>query len=177
MILPVVKIPNKILLQKAKKVVKFDSKFLKLIKNMSDTLIASKNPEGVGLAAPQVGISIRLFVTRPTKRSKVRSYINPIILKVDRIDSSKSEKKGTYTLEGCLSLDRIWSPITRSLKIHLQYQTFDKKMHIEWFEGFKATIMQHEIDHLNGILFTKRAVEQHSLVYEERNGKLEEIRI
>src|SRR3989339_1144970 len=72
MILPVVKIPNKILLQKAKKVVKFDSKFLKLIKNMSDTLIASKNPEGVGLAAPQVGISIRLFVTRPTKRSKVR---------------------------------------------------------------------------------------------------------
>lgn len=177
MIVPIVKVPNPVLFQTSKKVVKFDAKLKKLIRDMGDTLKAARKPEGVGLAAPQVGIGLRLFVTRPTKQSKVRAYINPEILKTEELRTAEGEKKDSSTLEGCLSVDRIWSQITRPLKVQMKYFDTENKLHIDWFEGFKATIMQHEIDHLNGTLFTNRALEQNSAVYEEKNGKLEEIKI
>lgn len=177
MIVPITKVPNPVLFQKAKSVVKFDAKLKKLIVDMGDTLIASKNPEGVGLAAPQVGISLQIFVTRPTKTSKVRAYINPEITAVEEQEPATSDDEEKSTLEGCLSVDRIWSPITRSKRVRMRYKDENGKSHESWFEGFKATIMQHEVDHLNGILFTRRALEQNSPVYEERNGKLEEVRI
>ena len=177
MIVPITKVPNPILFQKAESVKKFDAKLKKLIQDMGDTLKAARDPEGVGLAAPQVGISLRLFVTRPTKQSKIRVYINPEITKIMEVKNEEGEKKNTSTLEGCLSVNRIWSEIERPLKVQMHYVDADNKPHSEWFEGFKATIMQHEIDHLNGTLFTNRALEQNSTVFEERNGKLEEIRI
>jgi len=177
MIVPIVKVPNPVLYQTAKKVVKFDAKLKRLICDMGDTLKAARNPEGVGLAAPQVGISLRLYVTKPTKQSKVRAYINPEIIKTEDLKTPEGEKKDSSTLEGCLSVDRIWSQISRPLKVQMKYIDEDGKKHTEWFEGFKATIMQHEIDHLNGTLFTNRALEQNSVVYEEKNGKLEEVKI
>jgi len=177
MIIPIVKTPNPVLFQTAKKVLKFDLKLKRLIRDMGDTLKAARHPEGVGLAAPQVGISLRLFVTKPTQQSKIHAYLNPEIMTVEEIPPSDDEESDKSTLEGCLSVDRIWSPITRPLKVQMKYFDAEKKQHTEWFEGFKATIIQHEIDHLNGILFTNRSLEQNSPVYEEHNGKLEEIKI
>jgi len=178
MILPVVKVPNSVLLKSAKPVKRFDAKLLKLIRDMGDTLLAARNPEGVGLAAPQIGVDLALFVTRPDKRSKLRAYINPQILQIEDTEAhTKDEKKEKTTMEGCLSIDRIWSPIVRPQRILMKYQTSDEVVHEEWLQGFKAVIMQHEIDHLNGILFTRRALEQQSVVYEEKNGELQEIEV
>lgn len=178
MILPVVKVPAKVLTTPVKKVTKFDAKLVKLIRDMGDTLIAAKDPEGVGLAATQVGVNLSLFITRPDKRSKIRAYINPEILQFEKsaIENQKKDDDRT-TLEGCLSIDRIWAPIERPQRVLMRYQTIDEKTHEEWFEGFKAVIMQHEVDHLNGILFTSRALEQNATVYEEEGGELHEIKL
>ncbi|MBP9690777.1 peptide deformylase [Candidatus Woesebacteria bacterium] len=178
MILPVVKVPNTVLTTQVKPVKKFDAKLRKLIKDMGDTLIAARDPEGVGLAAPQIGLGIALFVTRPDKRAKIRAYVNPVILKIEELaqDGKKQDKHKT-TLEGCLSIDRIWSPIMRPQRVLMSYQTPDAVKHEEWFDGFKAVIMQHEVDHLNGILFTTRAMQQNSTVYEEKDGELLEIEV
>ncbi len=178
MILPVVKVPNPVLTSQVKPVKKFDAKLSKLIKDMGDTLVAARDPEGVGLAAPQIGLGIALFVTRPDKRAKIRAYINPLILKIEELAlTGKKQDNHKTTLEGCLSIDRIWSPITRPQRVLMSFQTPDGEKHEEWFEGFKAVIMQHEVDHLNGILFTARAMEQKSPVYEEHDGELNEIEV
>jgi len=181
MILPVVKIPAKNLFTPSKKVVKFDQKLHRLVRDMKNTLIAAHDPEGVGLAAVQVGINIRLFIIRPKKREKIKIFINPEILKIESGTKSKTENKQKVetktTLEGCLSVDKIWSEISRPQKIHLKYQTIDEAMHEEWFEGFEAVIVQHEVDHLDGILFTRRALEQNTTLFEEKRGKLHKIEL
>lgn len=180
MILPIVKVPHPVLFGKAAPVTRFDTKLKKLIGDMTDTLVAARDPEGVGLAAPQVGISLALFVTKATKKSPVKAYINAEILEVkkDKMDIGTSANKagtGKKTLEGCLSINRIWAPIRRSGNVRLRYQTPDTKIHEEWFKGFEAVIIQHEVDHLHGVLFTQRALEQKAQLYEEIQGELEKI--
>ncbi|KKS44950.1 MAG: Peptide deformylase, partial [Candidatus Gottesmanbacteria bacterium GW2011_GWA2_42_18] len=75
-------------------------------------------------------------------------------------------------LEGCLSIPRIWGPVKRAAKIFLHYQDLTGKKYLKWFSGFEATVIQHEIDHLNGIVFTQRAVEQKGQLYREEDGEL-----
>lgn len=176
MILKVEKVPSRVLTSVAKPVKAFDGRLLKLISDMEDTLRAAHDPEGVGLAAPQVGVSLALFITRPDKRAKMRAYANPQIVKMEG-ESEQMKSGPKTTLEGCLSVDKIWSPLSRPQKVLLSYQAPDGKRHEEWFEGFKAVIVQHEVDHLNGILFTARAMEQHAKLFEERDGAFEEISI
>lgn len=176
MILAVEKVPSTVLTSIAKPVTSFNAKLHKLISDMEDTLRAAHDPEGVGLAAPQVGVSLAVFITRPDKRAKMRAYINPKILKMEG-DSEKINHGPKTTLEGCLSVDKIWSPLSRPQKVLLSYQTPDGKRQEEWFEGFKAVIVQHEVDHLNGILFTARAMEQNAKLFEERDGAFEELSI
>lgn len=81
-------------------------------------------------------------------------------------------KRKKQHFEGCLSIPKIWSPVKRSKKILLEYQTTEGEKKSEWFSAFDAIIIQHEVDHLNGILFTQRALEQKSQLYEEKKGKL-----
>ena len=176
MIVPVVKAPNSVLLNTAKPVKKIDTKIKKLIKNMHDTLLAAHDPEGVGLAAPQIGVSLQLFIMKPAKRAKIQTFINPKIIKIEKESAKKSRTKSA-TLEGCLSIDNVWSPIRRAAKIQVVYQSEDGQKHEEWFSDFKAVIIQHEIDHLNGVLFTHRAMEQKSDLFEEEDGELFKLKI
>ncbi|MBK9287299.1 MAG: peptide deformylase [Flavobacteriales bacterium] len=129
-----------------------------LIADMFETMYAAN---GVGLAAPQIGQSIRLFIVdaspfaededgEPTEDAHLKDFkkvfINPYIVEEDGEEWSFEE--------GCLSIPNIREAVMRQPKIVLQYQDEKFKEHEETFEGFAARVIQHEHDHLDGILFT-----------------------
>ena len=103
--------PNKILTSRAKNVEKIDSSIKKLIKNMSDTLEKQEDPQGVGLAAPQVGKNISLFIIKPSPKSSEKVFINPKVIRFFNKIAPKKPTKATRKPEGCLSIPRIWAPI------------------------------------------------------------------
>jgi peptide deformylase len=179
--LAIVKAPNPVLSIKAKQVGKVDRAILNLIEEMEKSLNAASDPVGVGLAAPQVGKSLNLFIAKPTVKSPISIFINPKITIQKPIEVEKDGKK-THKLEGCLSLVNIWGEVERSPEIVLEYLDETGKFHKRKFTGFMATIIQHEVDHLNGILFPKRVLEQGGTLYQSsKNAKgedeFEELRI
>ena len=103
-------------------------------------------------------------------------FINPQIVKRQKKDIQQTiSNQDDEPLEGCLSVPRIWAPIDRDWMIRLSWHDEYQKLHEQDFEGFQAAVIQHEIDHLDGILFTQRAMEQGKPIYEERGGKLHEV--
>lgn len=93
---------------------------------------------------------------------------------ISQQDPSQKISKPTK-LEGCLSIPRIWGPVKRAKRLLLQYQDLSGAVKKQWFYGLKAIIIQHEMDHLNGVLFTQRTIEQNLPLYEEKEGSLEKI--
>lgn len=177
----IVTTPDPILSQVAKPVTTFDKKLGNIIREMTETLLATEDPIGVGLAAPQVGLSIRMFLARPTETSPVTEFINPKILSTEKPTSKTSPAKKKL-LEGCLSMPAIWGHVTRERALTLTWQDKTGHNHKKRFTGFLATIIQHETDHLNGILFTKHVLEQNNKLYksyknEENEDEFEEIKI
>lgn len=174
-------IPHPILTQKAKPVKKIDKKIEYLVKHMSELLNQQTDPPGVGLAAPQVGKNLSLFIIKPTKKAKPTVFINPIIKKTvfvkDSFEKNKAKKNKKTAIEGCLSIPKIWGVVRRANKVLVEYQDLSGEKKIKWFSGFEAVIIQHEIDHLNGILFTKRVIENNLPLYEEKEGKLRKINL
>lgn len=178
--------PNPILLQKAKPIGRIDSSIIRLIEEMEQTLKATKDPEGVGLAAPQVGRSLQIFIIKPTKKLTMQVFINPIVQGINeregRQDTEHTTKTGQEKLEGCLSLPTIWGEVKREPSIMVSYIDEKGKKRTRTYKGFVATIIQHEYDHLQGTLFTKRVLEQKGTLYKshkDKNGKdvFEEIEI
>ncbi len=176
-----VQAPNNILNKQLKKVNKIDKSVKRIVSEMEETLISQVDPMGVGLAANQVGLDLAIFIMKPTPESQTEVIINPQILEVVEAKEPEvvevEEDGADVPLEGCLSIPRIWSPVTRAKKVLLSYENLRGEKKEKWFKGFKAVIVQHEVDHLNGILFTQRALEQGSRLYEEKNGKLVERKI
>jgi len=180
--------PSPILTKGVRDVKKIDKKIRELVYDMEETLIAQVDPQGVGLAAPQINVDLAIFIIKPTLKSETLVFINPKILEVSpvrhpelvsgsderqkRVQDDKEKKEEDIKLEGCLSIPRIWGPVTRENKIKLEYQDLAGEQHSEWFSGFKAVIIQHEIDHLHGVLFTQRVLEQKGKLYQEKNGEL-----
>lgn len=188
--LKLVTAPNSVLHIPTQTVKTFDEKLKNLIQQMEQILIAQVDPQGVGLAATQVGSNLAIFIIKPGKKAKTEVFINPKIINFESKTAAVSpfqeptltaavrvegKKKKKQPLEGCLSIPRIWSHVKRSVKVSLEYQDLSGEVKQTWFSGLKSTIVQHEVDHLNGILFTQRALEQKSQMYEERNGKLKKI--
>lgn len=179
--LKIVTVPNPILTGQTKKVERFDATLENLLKEMDQTLRAQVNPQGVGLAAPQIGKDLALFIIKPTPEAKTETFINPKIIKIEAGNPegsgkrSRNEKRKHTKLEGCLSIPKIWGHINRSDKIYIEFQDLKGKTHKKWFAGFRALIIQHEIDHLKGILFTQRAIEQNCQLYEEKGGELKKL--
>ena len=124
-----------------------------LIQNMFETMEAS---DGIGLAAPQIGLDIRLLVvdldvlaeTYPEYKGYRKAFINPHIVEIDKQSPTESLE------EGCLSLPGIHEKVTRHTRIRVQYVDEDLQPHDEWFEGYLTRVLQHEVDHLDGVLFT-----------------------
>lgn len=175
--LKIVHAPAPVLTKGVRQVKKIDKKIRELVYDMEETLIAQTDPQGVGLAAPQIDVDLAIFIIKPTLKSETLVFINPKILetKAKGLASPAATKKDDeedVKLEGCLSIPKIWGPVTRNAKVLLEYQDLTGEKHTEWFSGFKAVIIQHETDHLNGILFTERVLEQKNKLYEEKNGEL-----
>ncbi len=178
----IVTVPNKVLITPAKTVNKIDKKIMQIVAQMKKDLLNKISPKGVGLAATQIGISLRIFITRPTENSPIDVYINPEITKVSREigeivrpDEGKPSLRREKKLEGCLSIPNVWGYLKRPKKVKLRYMDLSGKTQEKEFSGFMATIVQHETDHLNGILFTQRVLEQKEKLYEiEEDEKGEE---
>lgn len=165
MILNIVDIKDPRLRKKSKPVTKIDKKIKKLIADMKETLTAQADPEGVGLAAPQVGKNLRLFIAN-YEDMKNKVFINPKITKIFKTRTKKKKKrKDGELLEGCLSLPHYYGPLERAEKVEVQYTDEDGKTHQEIFENFHAHIMQHEVDHLNGVVFVDHILEQGANLY------------
>jgi len=127
-----------ILREKASKVDKIEKADLLLIEKMIDTMFAN---EGIGLAAPQIGIGKQIIVARNDK--DIIKLINPVILRKE----GKEEAK-----EGCLSLPDIYVDVKRPAYISVEGKNEKLETVIIEAEGLTARVLQHEIDHLNGIL-------------------------
>ncbi len=122
----------------------------KLIEDMFETMYAA---EGIGLAAPQVGHSIRLFIIdlapmEEDTEPQPKVFINPLII-------SYGSETDSYE-EGCLSLPTIHEDVIRPTSIKLRYETIEGEKREEEIEGFPARVIQHEYDHLQGVLFIDR---------------------
>jgi len=142
-ILKLHKYGSPVLREKAMPVTKVDSEIRELVENMIETMYAEG---GVGLAAPQVGISKKIIVI-DTEEKGIIVLINPVIIK--REGESKEE-------EGCLSVPGVYSPVRRSYSITVEALDLDENKIRITQEGFLAIALQHEIDHLEGYLFIDR---------------------
>ena len=144
--LKIIKYPDPNLRKHSKKVLVFDAALKELVESMASVMYQD---DGIGLAAPQVGKQERLVVIGDEQGKNYKAYINPEITFVS--------KDKALTEEGCLSLPEIFGLVRRPKKIHIKYQDLDGKIHKEKLAGLMAVVTQHEIDHLDGILFIDRA--------------------
>jgi peptide deformylase len=162
----IIEIPDPLLKQVSAPVERFDDELKTLVADMFETMY---DAPGIGLAAIQVGVPLRVLVIdlqepdpdpdaepdhcddhgcghdhRPVKRTP-RVFINPEIL-------DPSEELSVYS-EGCLSVPEIYAEVERPARIRARWQDLDGAVHEEEMDGLMATCLQHEIDHLEGILF------------------------
>ncbi len=160
MILPITAYGTPVLRQMAENITADYPQLSTLIANMWDTMYHAK---GVGLAAPQIGLSIRLFVV-DTEQIKPDDDddddnnepidevgIKKVFINAQLLD--KTGKKYAYN-EGCLSIPFVREDVTRPETITLQYLDENFNQHTETYSGFAARVIQHEYDHIDGILFT-----------------------
>lgn len=160
MILPIVAYGDPVLKKEAQEIDKDYPKLKELIDNMFETMYEA---QGVGLAAPQVGLDIRLFVVDGSPFAEQdedeefdpraegmegfkKVFINPII------EEEEGEKWGFF--EGCLSIPKVREEVFRKETITISYYDENWELKEEKFSGYKARIIQHEYDHIEGVLFT-----------------------
>ena len=160
MILPIVAYGDPVLKKKATEISSDYPDLKTLIANMYETMYGAY---GVGLAAPQVGLSIRLFLvdTAPFSEDESlsvceakalkgfkKTFINPEIIE-------QTGEEWNFN-EGCLSIPNIREEVSRKPQIKIRYQDANFKSHIEVYDGLIARVIQHEYDHIQGILFTDK---------------------
>jgi peptide deformylase len=151
MILPVYAYGFAVLKQKAVEIGPEYPALQELIANMFETMYASN---GIGLAAPQIGLGIRLFIADGSEIEDIKPegfkqvFINPQIIE-------EFDYKWDYE-EGCLSIPHVRADVNRHSKLVIRYFDEHFKEHTQEFDGMAARIIQHEYDHIEGILFTDR---------------------
>jgi peptide deformylase len=139
--LQIVYYPDPVLLRRAEPVIKVDDEIRKKAREMAPLMALEK---GIGLAAPQVGWGVRLLLAQPDQAKEPHVIINPEILK----------KTGSeWGEEGCLSFPGIWGDVLRAKKVLVAALDLDGKRIEFEAEDLYARVLQHEIDHLDGILF------------------------
>ncbi len=154
--LKIVKVPEKLLREKSRKVLKVDKKINRLIKNMIETMYSVG---GLGISAPQVGhlLKIAIIESKGGKRKNGENMpIIPLTIIINPEIKKYSQKKCKRE-EGCLSVPDIWGEVERPESVIIEYEDTQKNKKIIKASGLFARALQHEIDHLNGIIFTDKA--------------------
>jgi peptide deformylase len=144
----IVRYPDPILRLGGKPVERFDAELARTARAMFDVMYELR---GVGLAAPQVGLALRLLVLNPTGERK--SADQELVLVNPRIEQRRDPEFGE---EGCLSFPGIYAEVERAREAVVAWQDLDGREHRETLSGFLARIVQHETDHLDGVLFVDR---------------------
>jgi peptide deformylase len=152
MIYPIVAYGSPVLKVKAQEISQGSIDIQELAGDMFETMY---NAQGVGLAAPQIGLSLRLFVV---DAGPMEEEENAPVFKKVFVNPQKIEEEGEEWAfeEGCLSIPGIREDIVRNDRIRLRYLDENWEEHEETFNGIKARIIQHEYDHIEGILFTDK---------------------
>ena len=160
MILPIIAYGNPVLRKKCENVSDNYNKLSELISNMWETMYASS---GVGLAAPQIGLSIRMFIVDASPKSEdekldkderiklstfKKVFINPELIPI-------TEKLNTFN-EGCLSIPDVREDVVRENEILIKYYDENFNKHELELDGLRARVVQHEFDHIEGVLFTDK---------------------
>jgi len=147
---------NPILRKKSVEIKKIDSVLKKFAKDMKMTMIEK---DGLGLAAPQVGSNIRMVIVTLNSKSDhetVTTMVNPVILKHgDEIVGAE---------EGCLSLPGLWMKVERFKNVVVEFMDLEGEKHVLKLENLNARVIQHEVDHLDGVLFIDRVKEGNGVI-------------
>ncbi len=155
----IVKVPNKVLTTVCEKVKLDDPQLKDLIKDLKDTLNNAQNPQGAGLAAPQIGVLKRVFIARnfyedPNVGGVTRFenvvFINPKIV--------SHSKETDIDWEGCLSIPDTYGKVQRYSQIKVRTEDEEGNELVIKAAGFFARTIQHEMDHLDGVLFTSKLI-------------------
>ncbi len=153
--------PATVLRGRAAPVEKIDESIRRLVDKMGEILVDKK---GIGLAAPQAGVPLRLFIVSMTgKREDVRAYINPTVTPHGDLDEAE---------EGCLSVPGIWAKIRRYKKATVTATDLDGRQFTEDAEGLYARCLQHEYDHIEGTVIVNRMGEAARIAHRRQLKKL-----
>ncbi len=144
---------------------------------LGETLRQTKNPQGVGLAAPQIDQDWRLFATQFEK--KIELYFNPVIAK-HSAELSFGENEEDPDLEGCLSIPKLYGPVPRWSWVELEFDRPEGEHFVRerrHFTDFSARVVQHELDHLDGTLFIDYSFKMDLPVYsaDSRSDRMIEV--
>ncbi len=167
--------PKKILRQKSDEVLAVDDGLVDEVNDLTK-MLAIRGNMAAGLAANQIGVRKRFFGMRDLKSGTTRVFVNPVILvKKGKKDYLKIESDGKVEdfLEGCLSFPNLFGKVKRHYMIEGWWQELVSGKLVEKrgeFEGFEAVVFQHELDHLDGVLFIDHILAEGERLY-EWNGK------
>lgn len=174
--LKIITTPNAVLNKKSKSIKKIDTKIAALAEKMTSAIASEGNRIGVGLSAVQIGQLIRLFVVFDLKTKKNHIFVNPkITWQSKALTTGVPESDNPY--EGCLSVPKIFGKVKRHQSIKIRWQDLNGQIRMGKFTGFVATVIQHEYDHINGVLFTQRVLEQKDQLYKLEKEKGQEVLI
>lgn len=170
----IITVPNPILNKKTQKIGEITDEIKNIAQDLIDTVKVAEDPEGAGLAATQIGISKRMCVVRnffedPLNPNEIKS--NDIVLINPKITNYSDEKDLDW--EGCLSVPDKYGKVERASKIKVTAKDVDGNIIKIKAEGFFARTVQHEVDHLDGILFTDK-IEGETLSQEEFDKMIED---
>lgn len=166
MILRVLKYGDPVLRQEGEIIKKFDKSLLDLVRDMMDTM---RSEDGIGIAAQQVGVRKKICICDIKELTKERNLkydytldgkkvpldlLFPLILVNPAVEPTSTNEE--VLVEGCLSFPEIYPPVSRPMDIKVTYQDVEGVSHVITCNGFFARNIQHEVDHLNGVLFIDR---------------------
>lgn len=155
MIRTFVTLPGNEIRQKSDAVIAFDKSVADVVKDLTETAEVQADPIALGLAAPQIGVFKRIFVARI--RNKFKHFVNPQIIKY--------APKEVSLMEGCFSVPKLYGNVIRPSEVEVRYQDMHGKHQTTSYKGLAAKIIQHELDHLNGILFVDHVHEQNGKTF------------